>query len=188
MKTIGLLLAAVICSAPAFATNITGLILNGGSWDGANFGSNGQIWDTLPTGNWVLGLSNPGTSNPLLNDASTTSVNVPLGTYYTYNEPTFYGSHVRLTVQYSDLPTANAVFAVGGVGAWTRVSGAADINLGGTGITNVDKVGPGHGLSPSGTNDGVLQVQIGNAVPEPTSVALMLGGFAGLFAMRRRRR
>src|SRR5271157_4784657 len=68
--------------------NATGITLEGGAYSSGTFSGNQQIWDTLSSStHWVLGVSAPSVTSPLLN-ASDKSVNIPAGTYYLYSEPT----------------------------------------------------------------------------------------------------
>jgi uncharacterized protein (TIGR03437 family) len=159
---------------------VTSISLDGGSYSGT-FASNGQFWDTIP-GNaraW-LGVSAPGVTSPLLN-AANKAVNIPPGTYYTYNEPTFFGTAVRITVTWSDgRPSDSAIFQVGSLTtptSFARLTGSATLSLSSTGLTNVNRV-TNVSFNPGLQNDNVLQLTIGApASGGGTSGSLVNGGF-----------
>jgi uncharacterized protein (TIGR03437 family) len=141
--------------------NITALTLEGGSFANNAFAGNGQVWDTVPNGFWILGVSQPSAGSPLLNPNAT--INLTPGSYFLYSHSGFNGPHLRLTVRWSDGSTENAVFATASLSAaasWTRVSGSARISLGSTGL-NLDLVGGGDtASSPNGTPDNVLRLDL----------------------------
>ena|GEM_PF-319462 len=139
--------------------NIVGITLRGGSFT-TSYNPSGEVWDTLPTAFWVLGVSNPGVTSPLLNNTNK-SVNIPPGTYYTYNEPTSYGTAVRVTINWSNQATDEAVFEVGPLTPatnWRRLAGATNISLASTGITNANRISSS--LTAGGANDNVLQLTV----------------------------
>src|SRR5271157_4185829 len=143
--------------------NATGITLEGGAYASGTFSSNQQIWDTLSSStHWVLGVSAPSVTSPLLN-ASDKSVNIPAGTYYLYSEPTSasFGTAARLTVQWSGGGQDQAIFAPASLstsGNWTRLSGSTNLSLASTGITNANRVSST--LSAGGDSDNVLQLTI----------------------------
>ena len=143
---------------------ITGITLSGGSFSSSGLINNGSYWDTIPsTSSWVLGVSAPSVSSPLLN-AANKSVNIPAGTYYTYNEPASFGTAVQIAINWSDgRPNDVAIFQVASLvtfGNWTRLSGSTAISLAATGITNANRVALG--LTSGGANDNVLQLTVGS--------------------------
>ena len=143
---------------------ITGITLSGGSFSSSGLINNGSYWDTIPsTSSWVLGVSAPPVSSPLLN-AANKSVNIPAGTYYTYNEPASFGTAVQIAINWSDgRPNDVAIFQVASLvtfGNWTRLSGSTAISLAATGITNANRVALG--LTSGGANDNVLQLTVGS--------------------------
>lgn len=174
---------AVAALAPVYGATVTSLTLHGGSFS-LTFSANGQIWDTVPVnGIWVLGVSNPGTANPLLN-AADTAIDIAPGAYYTYNYPTSFGTAVQVTATWSDLRSPDVgVFEVASLASatnWARLAGSTNIALGSTGITDVDKVGTSDdssALIPDTAADNVLQVTIegddGSDVPEPATFTLL---------------
>src|SRR5271157_1690643 len=143
--------------------NATGITLEGGAYASGTFSSNQQIWDTLSSStHWVLGVSAPSVTSPLLN-ASDKSVNIPTGTYYLYSEPTSasFGTAARITVQWSGGGQDQAIFAPASLstsGNWTRLSGSTNLSLASTGITNANRVSST--LSAGGDSDNVLQLTI----------------------------
>ncbi|MFN7924135.1 MAG: discoidin domain-containing protein [Bryobacteraceae bacterium] len=143
--------------------NIVGLILNGGSFNGSAFVGNAQIWDTTTrTETFVLGVSAPGVTSPLLNRSNKT-IDIPQGTYYTYNEPTSagLGTAAQLIVTFANGTREEAVFAVGSLtqaSPWTRLTGSANIALASTGITNANRISST--LNPGGSSDIVLQLSV----------------------------
>ncbi|MEZ5356395.1 MAG: VWA domain-containing protein [Bryobacteraceae bacterium] len=156
------------CTAPGGGSstgtcpgNITALTMEGGSFANGAFGGNGQVWDTVNNGFWILGVSQPSGGSPLLNPGAT--INLAPGSYFLYSHTTNSGTHVRITVGWSNGTTESAVFSVGNAAAassWTRVSGSASISLGSTGLT-IDLVGAGDtASSPNGVPDTVLRLDI----------------------------
>jgi hypothetical protein len=139
---------------------ITGIEYRTGSISNGTFVPGGQLWDTLPTsGANIIGVTRPDRDGALLNDAATKAISVPEGTYYTFTEPGFAGSHIRVTLKWAGgRPDDVAVFVIGPMNPatqWTRSSGSTAITLGSTGLT-LDKVSSGAGAN--GTNDQVLQL------------------------------
>lgn len=140
--------------------------LRGGSFSNNSYSGSGEVWDTEPAnGFWVLGVSNPSTTAPLLNTTTPPGINIVPGTYYLYNEPTSLGSAVRIMIRWASGVTESAVFQVGPLtqaANWTRLSGASNIALASTGLTNVNRVGGGNNaVTPGGGADIVLQLVIG---------------------------
>ena len=90
------------------------------------------VWDTdNSTQNWVIGVSLPGETNPLLNSPGK-AVSVALGSYYTYYNPYTWANDVRLTVGWSNGTTSVAYFHVAGFSdntAWPRIAGAANLSV-----------------------------------------------------------
>ena len=97
-RTVGPCAAAPGGSCPITVTEMT---LEGGSFSGT-FSGNGQIWDTINNSYFILGVSAPSPGSPLLNNPNDASINIPAGTYYTYNHPTTFGFAVRITIRWSD--------------------------------------------------------------------------------------
>ncbi|MBL8293467.1 MAG: hypothetical protein JNN08_16590 [Bryobacterales bacterium] len=140
--------------------------LRGGSFSNNAYQASGEVWDTDPgNGFWVLGVSNPSTTATLLNTTTAPGINIVPGTYYTYSEPTTLGSAVRIMIRWASGATESAVFQVGSLtqaANWTRLSGATNIGLASTGLTNVNRVAGGNNaVTPGGTADNVLQLVIG---------------------------
>src|SRR5207249_9531593 len=87
---------------------------NGALQANGTFIDGGQFWDTLPTGRFILGVSLPNASAPLLNSPNTKAVSIPSGTYYTYTAPDIQGEQLRVAVKWADgRPDDIAVFRVG---------------------------------------------------------------------------
>ena len=145
---------------------ITGINLAGGSFSGSTFTGNGQIWDTTPSnGIWYLGVTAPSQGSPFLNSFDA-QISTPPGAFYLYNEPTTFGTHVRLTINWLGRPDDVGVFQVGNLAqssTWQRVQGSLLISLGSTGMTNLNRVQAGEGSgspTPGGQNDGVLSLTV----------------------------
>jgi len=140
--------------------------LRGGSFSNNAYQASGEIWDTDPgNGVWILGISNPSTTATLLNTTTAPGIDLVPGTYYTYSEPTTLGSAVRISIRWVSGVTESAVFQVGSLtqaATWTRLSGATNIGLASTGLTNVNRVGGGNtAVTAAGGPDNVLQLVIG---------------------------
>jgi hypothetical protein len=77
-------------------------------------------WDTDDSNktNWIMGVSVPPETSPLLNIPGQKGLKNPIapGTYYTYYHPESWGNDVRLTVHWSDKTTDVAYFNVAGFG------------------------------------------------------------------------
>jgi hypothetical protein len=186
--------AAMIAAfaAQADAAVIMSITLNGGSFSGI-FSANGQTWDTVAgNGIWGLGITNPTVGAPFLN-AANTSLSPPLatGTYWSYNEPTNFGSAIQLTVNF-DTGTQTAVFATGNLATagqvWTRLAGSTELSVASTGQTQLNRVSSGENLTPGGSADAVLQLGLGTAaaVPEPQTLSVVAGGLLLFWRLRRR--
>jgi hypothetical protein len=154
-------------AAQADAAVITSITLNGGSYSGSSFSANGQTWDTVAgNGIWGLGITNPTVGAPFLN-AANTSLATPLATgmYWSYNEPTNFGSAIQLTVNF-DTGTQTAVFATGNLATggqvWTRLAGSMQLSVTSTGQTQLNRISSGESLAPGGSADAVLSVGPGN--------------------------
>ncbi|MEZ5354361.1 MAG: hypothetical protein R2762_17125 [Bryobacteraceae bacterium] len=141
---------------------ITGIEFRNGGLSNGVFRTGGQVWDTLPTGANILGVSLPDAGATLLNNPQTKAIRVSGGSYYTYIEPAIIGTHLQVTVKWAEgRPDDVAVFAVGPAGPagpWERVSGSTALSLASTGL-NMDKVSSGFG--PNGTPDQVLRLTAG---------------------------
>jgi hypothetical protein len=180
-----------VAAAPLNAAVITSLTLQGGSFSGGVFSPNGQTWDTVAAnGTWALGITNPSIGAPFLN-AVNTSLSPPIatGTYWSYNEPTNFGSAIQLTVNF-DTGTQTAVFAPGNLATagqvWTRLAGSTQLGVASTGQTALNRVSSGESLTPGGSNDAVLRLDLdATAVPEPLTVYCV---GAGLFLLCLKRR
>ena len=158
-------LTATAAAASGSNVNIVGITLEAGVYSGGAFSPNGARWSTVAgDGAWVLGISQAGNpNNPLLN-AADKSVNIPAGTYYTYNlPPATFDTAVRVTIRWSDSSTHTdtAIFAVGSLttaAQWTWLSGATNIAWASTGLTGVTKVT--QTLTPSTSPDDVFQLGV----------------------------
>ncbi len=128
-----------------------------------SFGGNG--WTTLGGGYWTLGVSQPDAAAGLLN-AANRSVNLSPGTYFLYGEPGSMGSNARLVVDWSDGTKEEAIFATAPLNtttAWTRLSGPTTIGMASTGLTSLNKVAAGSGITAGGAADFVFRVDLGNS-------------------------
>jgi hypothetical protein len=160
----------------------------------------GGVWD--PNSMAAIGITDPGgTGNLFYNDAVTSAIpaaGIPSGTYLLFLGyegwwPGATGNTATLSVSYSDSTVKSATFLVGSITApdmWTLISGDPTLSLGGGGfIDTPDRVGTN--LNPSilpidGVADVVLQFSDNNAVPEPGTMALLLGALLALPLIRRR--
>jgi hypothetical protein len=182
---------AVAFAAPLSAAVINSLTLQGGSFSGGVFSPNGQTWDTVAAnGTWALGITNPSVGAPFLN-AANTSLTPPIatGTYWSYNEPTNFGTAIQLTANL-DTGTQTAVFATGNLATagqvWTRLAGSTQLGVASTGQTALNRISSGESLTPGGANDAVLQLDVGAAaIPEPMTMYCVGTGLL-LLCLRRR--
>jgi PEP-CTERM motif len=175
------------------ASNITSIQLSGGSYSGGVFTSNGSLWDTLPNNIvWVLGVTNPSVGAPFLNNADTSlTPGIPLGTYWTYNEPGNFGTAIQFTVSFDDQATVTGVFSVGSLSSatvWTQLAGSATLSVSSTGQTGLNRVQGGDtpltSMTPGTTgNDNVLQLSVSSSVPEPGTSTLLLVGIGSMLTM-----
>lgn len=154
---------------------ITGMLLEMGSVTSANvFNGNGNFWSTLANSYYTLGVSLPNAAAPLLN-SSNRSVNLQPGSYYLYAEPGAMGSHARITLNWSDGATEQAVFVTSGLtsaSTWTRVTGSSGLSMGSTGLTNLNKVGPNTAVAASGTADFVFQLGVSGSAGGALTVTI----------------
>jgi hypothetical protein len=182
---------AVAFAAPLNAAVINSLTLQGGSFSGGIFSPNGQSWDTIAAnGTWALGITNPSVGAPFLNAANTSlTPTITTGTYWSYNEPTNFGTAIQLTANL-DMGTQTAVFATGNLAntgeVWTRLGGSMQLGVASTGQTALNRVSSGESLTPGGSNDAVLRLDVGAAaVPEPMTIYCVGTGLL-LLCLRRR--
>jgi len=144
---------------------VTGLKLEMGSLNSSGaFVYGGHVWSTLNDAAYTLGVTMASATAPLLN-ASNRSVSLSPGSYHLHGEPGGILSHARITASWSDGQTEEAVFATSSVTStsnWNRLSGSANLALGSTGLTNLNKVGPGSGVGPGGGSDYVFRLDIGS--------------------------
>jgi uncharacterized protein (TIGR03437 family) len=154
---------------------ITGLQLEMGSVNSANvFSGNASQWTTLPDSTFTLGVSLPSAAAPLLN-APNRSVNLQPGSYFLYGEPGAMGSHARITLNWSDGATEQAVFvtsALTSASTWSRVSGSSGLSMGSTGLTNLNKVGPNTSVAAGGASDFVFQLDSSGSAGGALTVAI----------------
>jgi hypothetical protein len=163
------------------SANIVGITLEGGSYNSGTFSPNGNRWNTTNVGpNYLLGVSEAGVLS-LLNSSIDGSVNLTPSEWanglWTYDRQCGsgapcsgpvgaleYGTAVRVTINFSNNNTDQAVFNVGSptsAAAWQQISGSATgldtlILSGTTGTAGVAEVGAGGGaagLTPSAPND-----------------------------------
>ncbi len=175
------------------ATNITSIQLSGGSYSGGVFTSNGSLWDTIANNVvWVLGVTNPSVGAPFVNNVDTSlTPGIPLGTYWTYNEPGNFGTAILFTVSFDDQPTVTGVFSVGSLSSatvWTQLAGSATLSVSSTGQTGLNRVQGGDtpfsSMTPgTSSNDNVLQLSVSSAVPEPGTSTLLLVGIGSILTM-----
>ena len=159
--------------------SVTAITLRGGAFSSGAFSSNGQVWDTIPNGFWVLGVTNAA-AGAFLNDPSNGTVNLPAGTYVTFSQPTSsnLGSAVEFRVTWSTGQEEVAVFQVGSQTSsveWTRLLGSTNITVAGAAIGQVDRVRAGDGgvgLAPSPPTDNAIRLTLvapsGSTTPPPS--------------------
>jgi len=192
------LLGLFLCASTSFAGTIQVLDVQLGTWDGANFTTDGNEWNTNTLGNWALGITNPVLGASLLNTAMTNDLGLADGEYYLYmGDSGDVQAAMQLTVSYEDGSSNVAVFTspsgnvIGGpAGPLNLVSGSgidASLLLA---SQSTDELVGGLGQGPQyyagdGTPNWALDF---NSTPEPGTWTLLAAGIGGLFAVRRYRR
>jgi hypothetical protein len=200
-----ILILLVLAVVPAAAGTITSLVVT--------TSGNGGLG--IPSGSWStslggasIGVTAPGaTNNPFLDPSPTGAMSTPSGSYllfFGYEDRFAYGAMpagaitLTLTVNYADSSFLTAAFTnnvLTSPSIWTRDSGSAQLVIGSSGITNVDR----NGSYSAGTyganevNDVVLDFSDtgsfspGTGVPEPATIGLMAAGLCAAFYLKRRR-
>jgi hypothetical protein len=158
---------------------------------------NGGCVTTLADGCAPIGLTLSGaTNNAFLNNVNTKAINLAVGSYYTFNEPFFStGGPLTITLTLSDSTSRSATITLPNLSAagntLAHFTGAEDILITTTGITNADRVSFGFApaaFNPSGTNDTVFQLvftEPSSAVPEPGTFFMPVAA-ASLWWIRRK--
>jgi hypothetical protein len=200
-----ILILLVLAVVPAAAGTITSLFVT--TSGNAGLGIPSGVWST-DLGWASIGVTAPGAiNNPFLDPSPTGAMSTPSGSYllfFGYEDRFAYGAMpagaitLTLTVNYADSSFLTATFTdnvLTSPSIWTRDSGSAQLVIGSSGITKVDR----NGSYSAGTyganevNDVVLDFSDtgsfspGTGVPEPATIGLMAAGLCAAFYLKRRR-
>lgn len=151
-----------MASGSCFAGTLNYVQVQLGTWNGSNFVFNGAEWDWQSGFNgWAIGVTNPGSANPVLNSIS--SPGLTTAPYWLYMAQSGSGQAIRITLGYSTgalTEVYNSPSDAESNSAWTLVSGSGfTANLVAAPQSTFEKVGQLHGgYTPDGTQNWVVGI------------------------------